>query len=443
MSQFTTTRSNIGDMNVNPGSIIDLTAATTAVFGISPGSAETPIDQTSSSATSLAPRFAGGSSRNMVIEEFINANIPSGWFKQVRKYQWASEDGDFTIDIAEDGSLTWSDATDVILTAPAGSIPIDNRITCSSLVMAGGLGNSEFIVDLGTATGTVDLDFDAYTVPDIFIVEYDGVEVINSGYRGVDGTYDGPNGPEYITVDGPGLGTLSFTKSNATPESCIVKVIAPFLGTAWELTVSCPGAAAPPYTPASIGRSTFTATSTAYGDTLNGGTPFTLDVIFEGGYPLTRLLMTSEPLGGPFSFFQQTVTQWFEEFYNSFRVDIDENGEATISDHAAVVAIRPTVAGFEQYLDPTGSYEATEYGRNTYNLGGDFFISIQMELTAPQELYVYLLLSLTAGSITGVQGPFSAPTLPANTAGVKVLPISYSDGNGNVYQYNEGAILWK
>jgi hypothetical protein len=66
-----------------------------------------------------------------------------------------------------------------------------------------------------------------------------------------------------------------------------------------------------------------------------------------------------------------------------------------------------------------------------------------MNFTFPLELYTYVKAAVTAGSITGVTGPFSAPTLPANTSGVKIIPISYSDGAGKVTQFSEGAILWK
>lgn len=444
MSAFTTTKSNIGDLSIESGAILDLTAGTTEIFSIANFEASGSVPDPTTSVIRSAPRFAGGSSRNFFIEEVIVPNvIPSGWFKQTKKYEWASELGNFTVEVGSDGSLEWWDGTDVIMTAPPGTIPLDDRVQCSAGVASGSgdMGTAEYTIDLGTATGLVTLTFDAFVVPDIFIVEYDGAEVINTGYRGDSGTYDGVA----VTVAGPGSGTASFTKSTANPTSCTVRVEAPFTGTQWQFDLSCPGGGSPPYTPSSPGRQTFTATSTAYGDSLNYGTPFTVDVIYEGGETLTEIQLTSEPLVGatPLAMSQESVTRWSDSVNDEFRVDIDDTGEATISDRTDVIAIRPTVVGQELYLDPSGSYEATAYGRDTYNLGVEFFCSISMIITTPLELYTFLKLTLTGGSITDVRGPFSEPTLPANGANLKILPISYSNGLGTVEQFFEGTVLWK
>jgi len=447
MSQFTTTRSNIGDMSIEAGVVIDLTAATTSIFNTARTNGGQAVQVNPEvSPNRPQPRFAGGSSRNMLIETATNNNIPSGWFKQIKKYEWTCEDPRFNVLVNSDASLVWSDATNAIMTAPPGSIPLDERISCTTLVTSGGPGNREYIVDLGSATGLVTLTFDAYTVPDIFTVEYNGTEVINTGYRGVSGTYDGVA----VVVAGPGAGTASFTKSTASPSFCTVRVTAPFTGTGWQLNLSCPGGVAPPYTPSATGRKTFTATSTAYGNSLNGGTAFTRSVMYEGKERSTEIEMTSDALGGVFELSQNTVTQWVETVDQLFRCDlIDEFGTAgigTISDHSEVIAIRenpPSINGDPRYLDPTGSYVATTYGKDTYNNGVDFSIAINMVVTPPLALYTYLKAAVTSGSITGITGPFSAPTLPANTSGVKVIPISYSDGLGNVTQFSEGAFLWK
>ena len=439
-SQFSTTRSNIGDLSIAAGVLVDVTGGTSVIYDISPRTSQSEQPDPTVSATRAAPRFAGGSSRNMLIIEEINANIPSGWHKQTALYGWSAEDGDFTCAVAADGSLEWSDATDVIMTAPAGSIPIADWISCATAVTSGGVGDTELTVDLGAATGLVTLDFNAYNVPDIFTVDWDGAEVINTGYRGDSGTYDGVP----VTVSGPGLGTASFTKTTASPSLCTVRVNAPFTGTAWDLTLGCPGGGSPPYTVPGNVRATFVATSTAYGNTLNGATPFTLDVIYEGGASATQIDLTCEPLIDLFDLdfpaTEETTTRWSNY---SYRVDIDAAGEATISDQSDVIAIRPTVIGDEQYLDPTGSYASTTYGQDTYNNGVGFSGAISMIITAPLELYTYLNVTVSAGSVTGVTGPFSDVTLPANTTGVKTIPISYSDGLGNVEQYFEGSILWK
>ena len=103
------------------------------------------------------------------------------------------------------------------------------------------------IVELGTGTGIVTLDFNAATIPDKFIVEFDGVEVINTGYRG---------GASYQTtlnyylanlglppeqIEGVGQGTATFQKTTATT-TATVKVFAPIEKptTGWNYTLQCP-----------------------------------------------------------------------------------------------------------------------------------------------------------------------------------------------------------
>ena len=104
---------------------------------------------------------------------------------------------------------------------------------------------SEQIVTLGSGLGTVTLEFNAYTVPDKFIVEFDGVEVINTGYRGdvmnqpfLDAALDGKGLPSEPIV-GVGLGTASFVKSTSTT-TAKVKVFAPIGGTSWQYKLGCP-----------------------------------------------------------------------------------------------------------------------------------------------------------------------------------------------------------
>ena len=101
------------------------------------------------------------------------------------------------------------------------------------------------IVSLGTATGIVTLDFFADNAPDKFIVEFDGVEVINTGYRGNTANQTQLN--EYLalkglppeTIQGVGLGATTFQKTTATT-TATVKVYAPIPGTYWTYTLQCP-----------------------------------------------------------------------------------------------------------------------------------------------------------------------------------------------------------
>lgn len=123
-------------------------------------------------------------------------------------------------------------------------------------------------VILGSDTGIVNYSFDAYNVPDRFIVKWDSNVVIDTGYRGgsnydfgganrtsftIDLTSkvdpitlvaypDLINYPDdgYPRVTSPGNGTTSFNKNLASPTLAIVDVYAPLGGTAWEFLMSCP-----------------------------------------------------------------------------------------------------------------------------------------------------------------------------------------------------------
>jgi len=417
MPQFTINREPIGDLTVNTGSVIDITSATTGSFFIGRTQTQAASPDPDTTSTTFAPRFAGGSGRNLYIKDVINSNIPSKWMRQSLNQSWDSEDGVFKMTInASTGVLEFRDATNVIFTAPAGSIPIYGRISCNASQQNGGVGGGEFIIDLGAATGVVDLYYYAQPIPDTFKVEYNGSQVINTG-----------------SVSGSG--TASFTKSTASPTWAKVIVEAPLAGTAWDFTLSCPGSASPPYITTS-GRTTFTGTSTSYGNSLNGGTAFTVQVVYEGGSVYTELSGYSDVITFATNIIEVSSQKWSDGTYN---VVIDNSGIATLSDYSGIIAQRVEA----KLIDPSGVYIATTYGKNTFNSGEDFSLEIQLNTALPLQLYTFIALDLAAGSVTGARGPFSEPTLPANTSTVKYIPISYCDSNGIIQQIHEGTLLWK
>lgn len=104
---------------------------------------------------------------------------------------------------------------------------------------------TEEVISLGAGTGTVTLNFDALTVPDKFQVIFDGVTVIDTGYRGdssnqaaLDSALDDRGLPPEPIV-GVGSGSATFSKSTSTT-TATVRVWAPMSGTQWNFTLSCP-----------------------------------------------------------------------------------------------------------------------------------------------------------------------------------------------------------
>ena len=100
-------------------------------------------------------------------------------------------------------------------------------------------------IDLGQSTGTVTLNFNARSIPDKFEVWFDGIKVIDTGYRG--STFyqtDLDNalalrGLPSETITGTGSGTANFNKTTNT-KVALVKVYAPLDGTIWDITLGCP-----------------------------------------------------------------------------------------------------------------------------------------------------------------------------------------------------------
>lgn len=130
---------------------------------------------------------------------------------------------------------------------------------------SGGRGYFEYTIQLGFGTGNVSFTYDAYSVPDQFQVYYNGSLVIDTGFRG-DSAYNSQlNALGYPNVSGPGNGSSSFTKPSALPETCLVVVTAPLVGTAWQFLVGCPDippTPTPTNTPSNTPTTTLTATPT-------------------------------------------------------------------------------------------------------------------------------------------------------------------------------------
>ena len=109
---------------------------------------------------------------------------------------------------------------------------------------------STTIINLGSDIGSVSLQFNASDSPDRFTVEFDGVVVIDTGYRG-NPIYQGQLntalaalGAAPARITPPDSGSVSFTKSNAFP-TAILKVYSPLDPAAWTAIVSCVSAVTP------------------------------------------------------------------------------------------------------------------------------------------------------------------------------------------------------
>ena len=100
-------------------------------------------------------------------------------------------------------------------------------------------------VNLGTSLGAVLLDFNFFYIPIKITVEFDGVEVINTGYRGNTVNQVMLNaalvalGEPSETINPVSQDTLAFLKESAT-ETAIVRIYTPLDGSIATWTLRCP-----------------------------------------------------------------------------------------------------------------------------------------------------------------------------------------------------------
>ncbi len=111
---------------------------------------------------------------------------------------------------------------------------------------SGGAGTTVTHVDISKLPvgASFDMKFDAFSVPDKFIVEYEGAVIFDSGWRG-DQSYVETNPGLYPGgLSGSGAGTQAAMFNKNREDVFVVTVIGPESGTAWDYSImaSCPPA---------------------------------------------------------------------------------------------------------------------------------------------------------------------------------------------------------
>jgi uncharacterized protein (TIGR02145 family) len=160
-------------------------------------------------------------------------------------------------------------------------------VSCDSMIeYDGGPAYPEVVeVDLGTGTGFVGLYYDVHSVPDRYIVKYDGNIVIDTFYvgnsryafGGVDRglitagwtdlidpitgiAYPYPN-PEaypdiapdgYPEIMGPPIGLDVFEKTTPNPTTATVEIYGPYITTIWNFTMTCTEQTPPTLSPPQV-----------------------------------------------------------------------------------------------------------------------------------------------------------------------------------------------
>jgi hypothetical protein len=114
--------------------------------------------------------------------------------------------------------------------------------TIESYIWTGSGGIGYFIVEVTgvTATGDINLEYSAYTVPDRFSVVWGEDEVINTGFVGSSQYDDELIELGYPATVGAGNGSISFNKPDEEPSTITIYVEAPITNTAWAAKLTCP-----------------------------------------------------------------------------------------------------------------------------------------------------------------------------------------------------------
>ena len=133
---------------------------------------------------------------------------------------------------------------------------------CNLAYHDGGQGTFNYPINLGSATGTVTIEYQAYSIPDRFIFTWNG----NTYKSGVESTGDFVGSQSHLSnlqatagnssatittlttsygsgsgnAQNGGRGTITFNK-NTSSSASNMQVSAPLGGTGWWFSVSCPG----------------------------------------------------------------------------------------------------------------------------------------------------------------------------------------------------------
>lgn len=175
---------------------------------------------------------------------------------------------EYLCEIEDDGiTTTTTTSTTIPVTTTTTTISV-NAINCNEQATGGEAFPMEvYVVTAGATLGYVTLNYDAEDLPDKFIVEIDGVPVVNTGYVGDSSLQSAlddalaARGLPSETISGTGSGSATFYKSSAT-SVVIVKVFAPIQETEWAFALTCPDGATTTTSTSTTSTTSTTTTTT-------------------------------------------------------------------------------------------------------------------------------------------------------------------------------------
>lgn len=119
------------------------------------------------------------------------------------------------------GDYQWNVGGRIENPTPAPTPP---TVGCPATQESGGKGSFEFHIDMKQTSGTVDVEYEMYNVPDSLVITYEGTELFSTGGL----------------VSGSSSFSLTYGSPTSTSTTVTASLEAPTPGTKWTLFVGCP-----------------------------------------------------------------------------------------------------------------------------------------------------------------------------------------------------------
>jgi hypothetical protein len=246
-------------------------------------------------------------------------------------------------------------------------------------------GSVLYDINLGTNIGNTKFFYNSSDVPDQFIVTYDGVDVINTGYVG-DSSYNTfLTNANFPTINGPASSSISFSKLSSTSVA-YVRVNSPLTGSNWTFNLNNPSPPTYSILATPSVTDTFTNTQYAYNISVQNNS----NSVTSGNITLSTVL--------PTGFLVQSISVGNNTSYNLVgqSLDITYNGVLQPSNTIPGITIlgTPTTTGsYQNQVSVVGG------GNNTAVSSSLTFVNVVQAPTRTISFYVRVNRVLQNGPV--------------------------------------------
>lgn len=410
--------------------------------------------------------FVGGSGRNLIITGLTMPTSgvipPVGFFTPGVADEFASQLGQFTLQVTGSSAATISDATDVVaILSAGGTAPLGSYASTSYGTATYNAGTAFSLTAAGEGLGTG-------VIPDCAVTVSAGSAVVGSFVASTTALYISSINPDWtIVIDPSGsaemryLTTVVATRSSGLAYDPSGTYEATTLGREFN-PISPEAAGASTGEPAAInpfGVLTVTYSWSAMPD-LDTGTTF-LNATAGYGYssPGPYLTFTGDnTTTGPEVVTVDLAAAWADGVINNFAdvfcaADWYPGASPSQGHGPATLLITYSIGALTAF---SGAIRPGLVGPSTtlvkaLRVGADGSVGlfdetwrafVQRVPVPPKAGYVYLAVTEAAGVLTAADGPFFGASVPSNSGSTYFVPIAHSDGAGAVVPNLNGAINW-